>query len=303
MKVRIDCPVNFLTKDELNQILLKRGMSIDNRNPDAIIVNPGTDKFLDKNYFSEFKNLKYVASPSTGTNHIDLDYLKTQGVKAFCLLDDKASLQNIHASAEFTWIHIMNLQRKFLQATRSTDDWRSDDNETLLRSNEIFGKTIGIIGMGRIGNKVAKYANAFGLNVKFYDPYVESSASKAFRVESLKDLENCDIISINCNLNSETRNMISFGVWDSLSAGTIVVNTSRGEVVDEDYIVHLVNNNKILYGADVLHNEQEINALKASNIYKLSKVCDRIVLTPHVAGATKESQTKALVTVLDLIKL
>lgn len=302
MKVRLDCPVNFLSNNELEEILSQRGLSLEKDDPEVIIVNPGTDKFLDESYFSSFKRLKYVASPSTGTNHIDLNYLTRRGIKAFCLLNDKKSLKNIHASAEFTWIHIMNLQRKFLDATRSIEQWRSDENELLLRSNELYGKSIGIVGMGRIGSKIAKYAKAFGLDIFYYDPYVTETETPATKVNSLSSLSSCDIISINCSLNGETRSMIDFGLWDNLKAGTVVVNTSRGEVVNEDYIVHLVNNNQIMFGADVLHNEQNIERLKESPIYKMSKVCDKVVLTPHVAGATKESQTKALVTVLDLIK-
>jgi len=302
MKIRIDCPLNFLSSSEIDEILLNRGMILEQHDPESIIVNPGTDKFLGEDYFSEFKNLKNVASPSTGTNHIDLSFLSSKGVKTYCLLDDKASLKNIHASAEFTWIHIMNLQRKFINATRSVDQWRSDKNESNLRSYELFNKSIGIVGMGRIGNKIAKYASAFGLRIFYYDPYVIASETSSERVDSLESLAKCDIISINCALNDETRNIVNFGVWDELKAGSIVVNTSRGEVVNEDYIVHLVERNQIMFGADVLHNEQNISKLKESPLYKLSKMCDRVVLTPHVAGATKESQTKALVAVLDLIR-
>ena len=302
MKVRLDCPVNFLESSELKEILTKRGLQIDQSDPDIVVVNPGTNRFLDEAYFSTFENLKYVVSPSTGTNHIDLNFLNVRGIKVFCLLDDKESLRNIHASAEFTWVHIMNLQRKFIHATQSVDLWRSDENELTLRSNELFGKKIGIVGMGRIGNKVAKYAKAFGLDVLFYDPYVFNSETESVRVNCITDLSMCDIISINCSLNKDTKNMINFGVWDNIREGTIIVNTSRGEVVNEDYIIHLIDKNKIMFGADVLQNEQDIDSLKQSPIYKMSKVSNRIVLTPHVAGATKESQTKALVTVLDLIK-
>jgi len=302
MKIRLDCPVNFLSNDELDEILASRGMSLEKDDPEAIIVNPGTDKFLDESYFSSFKSLKYVASPSTGTNHIDLFYLARRNIRAFCLLDDKTSLKNIHASAEFTWIHIMNLHRKFLNATRSIEQWRSDKNELNLRSNELYGKSIGIVGMGRIGSKIAKYANAFGLSVFYYDPHVSDPETPAIRVESLGALSKYDIISLNCSLNDETRNMVNFGIWDDIAPGTIVVNTSRGEVVNEDYIVYLVQKNQIMFGADVLHNEQNVEKLKESPIYKMSKVCDRVVLTPHVAGATKESQSKALVAVLNLIK-
>ena len=300
MRVKLECPTNFLDHKELDKILSSRSMTICEEDPQAVIVNPGTSEFLDRDYFSEYKNLRVVGTPSTGTNHVDVKDLKRNNVSVVCLLDNKKSLEQIHASAEFTWLHIMNLTRKFTNATKATAGWRSNTNELFLRSNELHGKTIGIIGLGRIGTKVAKYAKAFGMKVCFYDPYVEHKRYK--KVENLADLDQCDVISINCALTHETFGMIRPGLWDYIGEKTIVVNTSRGEVVDEDYIADLVRNNGILYGTDVLRNEQNIAQLKKSPILALSKRTQSVVVTPHVAGATKESQTKALLTTLDLVK-
>jgi D-3-phosphoglycerate dehydrogenase len=275
-------------------------MTLCTEDPQVVIVNPGTSEFLDTSYFDDYKNLSVVGTPSTGTNHIDVSSLIAKGVSVVCLLDNKKSLKDIHASAEFTWLHIMNLTRKFTNAVNATAGWRSNTNELFLRSHELHGKTIGIVGLGRIGTKVAKYAKTFGMKVCFYDPYVTNMSYTS--VKSLRQIGDCDIISINCSLTSETMSMIRPGVWDNIKPGTVVVNTSRGEVVDEDYIVTLVKDWGILYGADVLRNEQNIPRLKKSPILVLSKRSDRVVITPHIAGATKESQTKALLTTLDLAK-
>jgi len=304
MKIRFDCPLDFLSNKDIDTFLLEHQLQIDDENPDVLVINPGTPVFLEREYFSRFHNLKFVCTPSTGVNHIDTCFLDSLGIKYFCLLDNRAALNDIHASAELTWVHIMNLQRKFLEAVQSIDLWRSSENESLLRSNELHKKTIGIIGMGRIGNKIANYSNSFGLTVKFYDPYVDSCIlnSSAAKVDSLNQISECDIISINCYLTNETREMITYGSLDSVRKGTIIVNTSRGEVVNEDYICYLVNNKEILYGADVLQGEQNLDKLFNSPLYKLSKIIpNRIVLTPHIAGATKESQFKALKAVVDII--
>ncbi len=298
MRVKLECPVNFLEHNELDKILIGKGMTLCNEDPQVVIVNPGTSEFLDNNYFADYKNLTVVGTPSTGTNHIDVNALTDRGVCVVCLLDNKKSLEDIHASAEFTWLHIMNLTRKFTNAVNATAGWRSNTNELFLRSNELHGKTIGIVGLGRIGTKIAKYATTFGMNVCYYDPYVNNYTYR--QVKTLRQIEDCDIISINCSLTKETTGMIRPGVWDRIKAGTVVVNTSRGEVVDEDYIVALVKDWGILYGTDVLRNEQNIPSLKKSPILALSKRTDKVVITPHVAGATKESQTKALLTTLDL---
>ncbi|HAI43491.1 MAG TPA: hypothetical protein DCM40_38025, partial [Maribacter sp.] len=205
---------------------------------ECIIVNPGTDIFLDEDYFSKYQNLKVVGTPSTGVNHLDMDYLNSRNIDVKCLLDNRDVLENIHASAEFTWLHIMNAFRRFIPAVNNVHKWRDDENERFLRSNELAGKTIGIVGLGRIGRKIARYAEAFGMNVEYYDPYVTNSQYK--RVFSLTGLQKADILSISCYLTDETKGLISNGVLDNFKEDLIVVNTSRGETVDEDYIYDLV---------------------------------------------------------------
>ena len=178
---------------------------------------------------------------------------------------------------------------------KSVNDWRDSDNESSLRFKELSNKNIGIIGFGRIGRKVKRYAKAFDMNVKFYDPYVEGSCS------SLSDLYDSDVLSINCYLNSETKNMVSNGFFDGFKEGLVVVNTSRGEVVDENYISKLIKDKKIFYSCDVLRNEQDIDSLKTSPLYKLNeKGCSNLVITPHVAGVSVDSQRKALEIILKL---
>ena len=296
MRVKIECPINFLQVQNLNIILEDLGYTIDSKDPECIIVNPGTDVFLGEDYFSRYKNLKAVGTPSTGVNHLDMEYLNNRNIVVKCLLDNRDVLENIHASAEFTWLHVMNAFRRFIPATNSTDNWRGPENERFLRSNELAGKTIGIVGMGRIGRKLARYAEAFNMNVEYYDPYVEKNEYK--RVFSLTNLQNVDILCISCYLTSETEGLIGNGILDDFKENLIVVNTSRGETVDEDYIYDLVTRNKIFYSCDVLSNEQDIEILRKSKLFNLKR--DNIVITPHVAGATIESQTKALRGILEL---
>ena len=196
------------------------------------------------------------------------------------------------ASAEFTWLHIMNLVRKFSYSLSYVPNWRNIENEDNLRSRELSGRKLGIIGFGRIGKKIKRYAEAFEMQVKFYDPYVNGEG----RVDSLQDLSDSDIISINCYLTEETENMITYDVFEYFKDGLMVVNTSRGEVVDENYIADLVEEGKINYACDVLQNEQNIEELKKSRLYR----SDKVVITPHIAGVTVDSQTKALEAILKL---
>ena len=296
MRVKIECPINFLQEQDLNVILDSLGYTPDSDDPECIIVNPGTDVFLGEDYFSRYKSLKAVGTPSTGVNHLDMTYLESRDITVKCLLDNRDVLENIHASAEFTWLHVMNAFRRFIPAVNSIAAWRDDDNERYLRSNELAGKTIGIVGLGRIGRKLARYAEAFSMNVVYYDPYVKKDEYK--RVFSLTNLQNVDILCISCYLTDETKGIISNGILDDFKENLIVINTSRGETVDEDYIYDLVTKDKIFYSCDVLCNEQDVEKLRKSKLFNLKR--DNIVITPHVAGATIESQTKALRGILEL---
>ena len=80
MRVKLECPVNFLEHNELDKILIGKGMTLCNEDPQVVIVNPGTSEFLDNNYFADYKNLTVVGTPSTGTNHIDVNALTDRGV-------------------------------------------------------------------------------------------------------------------------------------------------------------------------------------------------------------------------------
>ena len=296
MRVKIECPVNFLAKHDLNGMVDSMGYVVSRTDPECVIVNPGTDTFLDHTHFDRYRNLKIVGTPSTGVNHLDMDYLNNRNIDVKCLLDNRDVLENIHASAEFTWLHIMNAFRRFIPAVKNVNNWREDENERRLRSNELAGKTIGIVGLGRIGRKIARYAETFSMNIVYYDPYVENKQYE--RVFSLTNLKNVDILCISCYLTEETKGLIDFGALEGFKQGLIVVNTSRGEVVNEEYVYELVTKDKIFYSCDVLCNEQNVETLRKSKLFGLKR--ENLVITPHFAGATIESQTKALKGILEL---
>lgn len=297
--VFLDCPINFLPPDGVRKYLGEFAITHDRREADCVIVNPGCESPLDAAYFAAFPNLKVAGTPSTGTNHMDLAHLQSRGVKYYCLLDDRDSLENIHASAEFTWMHIMNSFRKFSLAIEKVDAWRDDANEAHLRSNELHGKKLGIIGLGRIGRKVAGFARAFGMQVVFLDPNVAESPLGR-KVGSLSDFKECDAVSINPVLNDSTRGMIREDVFKGFKDGLRLINTSRGEVIDEAYVLKLVRERGFWFSCDVLQHEQEPNTMRQSPLFLESKANERVTVTPHVAGATVESQTTALRAILKL---
>jgi D-3-phosphoglycerate dehydrogenase len=297
-KIQIDCPTDFINiKDDL---LYDWGLQ-ESIYPEILITNPGSDfKYDESSLNNEWcKDLKIVATPSTGNTHIDLDYLKKRGIQFYSLLDDRKSLDKITASSEFTWLHIMNAMRKFREATNNTKHWREKNNEENLRTQQLYGKTIGIIGYGRIGKNVSKYAETFGMNYKFYDPNVLRGKNKVSDIESLKDV---DIVSINCGLNDTSKNLITYDTFKNFKKGLVVINTSRGEVVDERYISLLIKSREIYYSADVIVDEQNENTPFHSELFQLyqSGKYENLTLTPHVAGVTTDSQEIAFRSILEL---
>ena len=297
-KIQIDCPTDFINiKDDL---LFDLGLE-ESIYPEVLITNPGSDfKYDESSLNNEWcKDLKIVATPSTGNTHIDLDYLEERGIEFVSLLDDRESLDKITASSEFTWLHIMNAMRKFRVATNNTRYWREKKNEDKLRTQQLYGKTIGIIGYGRIGKNVSKYAKAFGMDFLFYDPDVFANGNKVSSIDSMKDV---DIVSINCGLNDTSRNLITYDTFKDFKKGLVVVNTSRGEVVDERYISLLIKSREIFYSADVIVDEQNISTPHHSELYNLydSGEYENLTLTPHVAGVTTDSQEIAFRSVIEL---
>ena len=298
IRIEIDCPTDFIKyKDDL---LYDWGLQ-ESIYPEILITNPGSEYKYDEQHFNDehYKDLKIVGTPSTGNTHIDLDYLEEKGIEFCSLLDDRESLGRITASSEFTWLHIMNAMRKFREATNNTRYWREKKNEDKLRTQQLYGKTLGIIGYGRIGKNVSQYAKTFGMDFLFYDPNVFSNGIKVSSIQTMKDV---DIISINCELNETSKNLITYDTFKDFKKGLVVVNTSRGEVVDERYISLLIKSREIFYSADVIVDEQNVSTPHHSELYKLyeSGEYDNLTLTPHVAGVTTDSQKIAFRSIIEL---
>lgn len=267
------------------------------------VTNPGQHFTVDDVVLDRFPRLEIIATPSTGTNHLDLESCTRRGLKVFSLLDDRSALEDISASAEFTFLMILNGLRRLDVGMQEARDGRWRSREDLLRGRELQGKTVGLVGFGRIGRKLAAYCHPFGCRVVYFDPYVQSSADEhAVRVPELQDVwESSDVVVICCQLSEETRGMIRGDLIERCRTGALIVNTSRGEIIEENELAEVLRRREdIAFCADVVtgevndrHEESPLMALFRSG---------RIVLTPHIAGATTESQEKAAVIILRLLE-
>lgn len=253
---------------------------------DTVIVR--LQKFIDSSVLDHYGNMKSLITATTGLDHIDTEYLKKRSISLFSLREHKAFLDTIPSTAEHTWALLMSLIRNIPSAHKHVEkgDWSRDE----FRGLELSGKTIGIIGLGRTGSKVARYATAFGMNVLYYDPYVKNSDYKEVNtIISLFQL--ADIVSLHVHLSYETKGMINNDVLKEIRNPVFLVNTSRGKVVDESSVIKYLRTGQIKgYATDVLGTELE--QINESPIYSGLNENLNIIVTPHIGGATWDAMWK-----------
>ncbi len=265
----------------------------------AWVVNPGQQFHVDGAVLRDLPALSVIVTPSTGSNHLDLKACRERGVAVYSLLDDREGLNEISASAEFTFLLLLNTLRRLDTAIREVSEGRWRDREELLRGYELQGKQVGLVGFGRIGRRVARYCAAFDAQVVYHDPLVVSAAAPAVSLEDL--FSRSDAVCICCSLSRETTGMVTAALLGRLKAGACLVNTSRGEVlVERDLATVLDRRPDLRVGLDVLEGET-LGTQDRSPLLRFHR-SGQIVITPHIAGATVESQTQAARLALGLLQ-
>lgn len=235
-------------------------------------------------------NLKAIVSPTTGLDHIDLDAAQRRGVAVLSLKGETVFLQNVTATAELAWALILNLARPIAAAHASTlgGAWTRD----AWKGWELKEKTLGIVGFGRLGRIVAGYAQAFRMTVLAYDPFVESFAAGVTATDLGDLLARADIVSLHVPLDAGTRTMIDAAALARMKPGAWLINTSRGEVVDEAALIKALRSGHLGGAAlDVLADEAKGRDgwLADSALARFARQCNRLIITPHIGGATVES--------------
>ena len=272
------------------------------KDADAWMCSPCPAFFLGKDILKHAKKLKLLATPSTGTNHIDLKFCSQNSIKVLSL-KDAPRLKNIYASSEFTFALILavvrNLPSAFIAAKKGL--WR--EIEVSLRGRELNGMTLGIIGYGRIGSNLARYARAFGMKILAYDPYVRIKDGYTQQKTSYSSvLKQADIVVVCVNLNEQTRGMINARWFGEMKQGTYFINTSRGEVVNDADLLKALKTGRIkAAGLDVISNEFASSQARHPLI-RYAQKHDNLIITPHIAGLTVDSETKAQAYTFDLIR-
>ena len=244
---------------------------------------------IDKSFLDRYKNLRIIISPTTGLTHIDIEYCQKKKIKIISLKGESEFLSSITATAEFTWTMLLALWRN-LPLISNCDELV--ENRWNFKSNQLLGKNIGIVGLGRVGAQVANYALAFGCNVFYYDPYVSVQFENFQKKAKLNNLiENSDIICICASVLDKSSPPI-FGNEEIsfMRTNAILINTARGELLDEkSAFIALLEGRISGLGLDVRKEELSQNR-SSENLIKLCKENSlNLLITPHVAGACSDA--------------
>lgn len=233
---------------------------------------------------------RILATPVTGLDHIDLDLCDRLGIRVISLRGEVEFLRNVRATAELTVALLLALWRQIIPAAASVS--RGQWNRDLFRGHELFGKSAGIVGLGRLGTIVAGYLRAFGMNVIAYDPRANFDHAAATRVESLAELlRQSDVVSLHVPYNESTRHLIASAEFAQMRRDAVLVNTSRGGVIDDAALLAALQSGQLAGAAlDVLDGEPNITAENPLVAYSQSH--DNLLIVPHIGGNTHESFEK-----------
>lgn len=248
---------------------------------DGLIIRSRTK--IDATYLDQAPKVKVIVTSTSGFDHIDLD--ETQKRKITVMYTPDA---NAISAAEHTWSLLLSLLRFVPGADRSMRGgaWSRE----LFNGFELAGKTLGIIGLGRIGTRMAMIAKGFSMTVVAFDPYQDDDVFKKLELgrSSYEEvLKSADILTFHVPLTKETKNMFSQNHAEYISPKTILLNTSRGGVVNELDLVAMLEQNKLAGAAlDVFEKEP---LARDSKLFK----APRLIMTPHLGALTTDAFEKS----------
>ena len=243
----------------------------------------------------DVENFQCVVSPTTGLDHLDIDYLMARDIKVIHLGQLKDEIKEVFATAELTWGLLLAVSRHLVIAHQHVSKGLFDREVFLGR--ELQGRTLGVIGYGRLGKKVSEYGKAFGMDVKVTEIDVQKTLELpqgVERVELNRLLAESDVISIHLPLTNETQKYLDDKKISKMKAGAILINTSRGEILDEIAASQALESGRLYgVGVDVLSGEVSENFdLLSSPLVKAANHGLNVVITPHIGGWSENAVMK-----------
>lgn len=268
---------------------------------------------IDKTLLSKLPHLRFIATMSTGYDHIDMAYCKKHKIKVA-----NVPSYGENTVAEHTLGLILSISRKIPQSIERTRD--GDFSVEGLRGFDLKGKTLGVIGGGHIGMHVARMAKGFEMEVLVSDPHEDKALAKrlGFTYATLNTLlKSSDIITLHVPLNKYTEHLINKETLKKVKKGAILINTSRGGIIDTESLLYALDNGTIGFaGLDVLEGEVEIKEERQLISSHFKSTCDlktilqdhillkhkNVFVTPHNAFNSEEAVRRILDTTIENVK-
>lgn len=259
---------------------------------DALMIRSETK--VTKKILEAGKNLKIVGRAGVGVDNVDVEMATQKGVIVVNSPDG-----NTTAAAEHTIALMLSMARNIPSAAESTKHGLWERSK--FTGTEVFGKTLGIIGLGKIGSHVAKVALALGMKVIVCDPYTTKEAVEAIGAEYVSHLDDfwgkCDFITVHTPKTRETTHLINKNSLNRMKKGVKIINCARGGIIDETALKEALESGQVSSAAiDVYEAEPDIKSSP------LLDVADKVVLTPHLGASTSEAQLNVAIDVANQIK-
>ncbi len=247
----------------------------------ALLIRSRTP--INEELLKKARQLQVIITATSGFDHIDLEATQKWGVTVM-----HTPRANIESAAQLTWALVLNACSQVHNAHKmiKAGEWRRED----LTGLELSGRTYGIIGLGRIGSRVAEHAQSFGMQVVAYDPYQEDEVFEKYGIPRLsfeEVLKTADVISFHVPRTLETDYMLNRSHFEYVQRGIVLVNTSRGSVIKETDLVEALEKGYLrAVGLDVFEKEPLPRNSKLLNF-------QNVILTPHIGANTEEAFFKA----------
>ena len=259
---------------------------------DALYTNPNKSKvFIGRELIDAATNLKVICTASTGTNHIDKPYAAEKGLPILSLTEERHVINKISSTAEHAFALTMTALRSVHRSHYDALGGQWDYEQYIGRQMDHL--TVGVIGYGRLGGLYSGYCQAFGCRVLVHDPYKTVEKEGLEQVDTLDELiTQSDIIAIHVHVTEETLGMINADCFAQMKEDVLLVNSARGDIVNEnDLVAFLTKNPQARIATDVLADEVR-NRLE-SPLFLYAKNSEQVVLTQHIGGMTREAQEMA----------
>ncbi len=240
---------------------------------------------IDDGMIANAPKLRIISCATTGSDHIARAKLSERDIPVRTLREDGELLRNITPAAELTFALLLACARRLPAAVDAVKQgrWIREDFPGLM----LNGRRLGVVGCGRIGGWMARYARAFGMDVVGYDPFVGAMASD-IRPVSLEELvEISDVVTVHVHLSEQTRGLISAALFDRIKPGAIFLNTSRGAIADEAALLRALESGRVsAAGLDVLDGEPDV---QDHPLRRYAERHDNLLITPHCGGFSPDA--------------